>query len=174
MLGAVCLLSACAGMAGPREYEVPLSALQASLDQRFPLNSRFLEVFDIRLNSPRLALQPAANRLQASMELSIAPPFVKNGWKGSFMLSGMPGIDPARNAVVLLDPRIEAMNIDGADPQYSRQINRIGSLLVEQVFRDMALYQFNPGDFRYGGTSFFPTKINARENGLVVTFEPVR
>lgn len=167
-------LAACASMMGLRDVEVPLSRLQASLEKRFPFNSRYLELFDIQLSSPRLALQPDGNRMLASFDASIAPGWLKRSWQGNFALSGVLAIDPARNAVVLTDPRVETLNMHGLDDKYARQLVKIGSLLAEEVFRGMPLYTFQPEDFRYGGTTFFPTKINTYRDGLVVSFEPVK
>ncbi|TCS36838.1 uncharacterized protein DUF1439 [Paucimonas lemoignei] len=167
-------LTACAGMLGPRDVDVPLSKLQASLEKRFPFNSRYLELFDIQLSSPRLSLQPNGNRVVTSFDASIAPAWLKRSWQGNFALSGVLAVDPAKNAVVLTDPRVESLNINGLDDKYARQLTKVSSLLTEEVFRNMPLYTFQPEDFRYGGTSFFPTKINTQSNGLVVTFEPVK
>lgn len=169
-----CLLAGCASLIGPRDIDVPLSTLQASLEKRFPFNSRYLELFDIQLSSPRLALQPEGNRVVTSFDATIGPVWLKRSWQGSFALSGVLAIDAARNAVVLNEPRVETLNINGLDTRYSSQLARIGGLLVEEVFRGMPLYTFQPGDFRYGGRSFLPTKINTYSNGLVVSFEPVK
>ncbi len=168
------LLTACASMLGPRNVDVPLATLQASLERQFPFNSRYLEIFDIQLRTPQLSLQPGSNRVVTSFNASIAPAWLRRSWEGNFALSGVLALDPARNAVVLTDPRVETLNIDGLDPKYSRQIGIIGGLLAEQVFQGIPLYTFQPDQFRYAGTSFFPTKINTHSNGLVVTFEPVK
>lgn len=168
------VLAACAGMLGPREVDVPLSKLQASLEKRFPFNSRYLELFDIQLSSPRLSLQPNSNRVLTSFDAAIAPAWLKRSWQGNFALSGVLAVDPAKNAVILTDPRVETLNINGLDDKYARQLTKISGLLAEEVFRGPPLYIFQPDDFRYAGTSFFPTKINTQSNGLVVTFEPVK
>jgi hypothetical protein len=168
------LLSACAGMMGPREYTVPLHKLQESMSRKFPFNNRYLDLLDINISNPRLAMQPQSNRLVTSMDALVAPPFLQKSWKGTFTLSGGLRFDAGRNAIMLSDPRVEGFAIDGLDPLYSRQIAKVGSLIAEQLFRDTPLYTFRPDELRYGGTSFLPTKINARANGLVVTFEPVR
>lgn len=171
---AATVLGGCAGLLGPRNVEVPLSTLQASLERRFPFNNRYLELFDIQLRTPRLSLEPGTSRVVTTFDAAIAPAWLKRSWQGSFALSGMLGLDPARNAVILVDPRVDTFNLNGVDPAYSRQVAKIAGLLAEQVFRDMPLYTFQPDDFRYGGTTFLPTKINTGTNGLVVTFEPAR
>lgn len=174
VLLATLLLTSCAHLLGPRDVEVPLSTLQASLNNRFPLNNRYLELFDINISSPRLAFQPGTNRIVTTLDAAIAPMWIKKSWKGNFALSGVLALDSARQAVILTDPRVENMNIDGVDPSYANQVAKIGGFLATQVFKDIPLYTFTSHDFRYGGTSFFPTKINTKTNGLVVTFEPVR
>lgn len=173
-LAATLLLTSCASFLGPRDVELPLWQMQEALNRKFPFNSRFLEVFDIYVSNPRLTIQPETNRIVTSMDASVAPPFIQRAWKGSFTLSGMLALDPARRAVVLADPRLENFALDGLDASYSRQVTRIGALLAEQLLRDMPLYTFSEQDFRYAGTSFYPTRINARPGGLVVTFEPAR
>jgi hypothetical protein len=168
------VLAACANLLGPRQVEVPLATLQASLDKKFPFNNRYLELFDIRLGSPRLSLQPGTNRLVTTLDAGIAPSFLKKSWQGNLALSGVLTIDPVRQAVVLADPRVESFQVDGVEPTYAPHIRKLGGVLVEQLFRDLPLYRFHPDDFRYAGTSFLPTKINTTSNGLVVTFEPAR
>lgn len=172
-LGAL-LLVGCASLLGPRDMEVPLATLQSSLEKRFPFNSRYLALFDIELSAPRMMLQPDTNRVVTSFDAAIAPAWLKRSWQGNFALSGELAIDPAKNAVIMTNPRVEALNIAGMDDKYSSQMKKIGSLLAEELFRGMPLYTFHPNEFRYGGTSFLPTKINTRVNGLVVTFEPVK
>jgi hypothetical protein len=168
------LLASCASLLGPREVEIPLARLQQSISTRFPFNSRFLELLDVRVTNPRVSLQPETNRILTSMDTSITPPFTDKSWSGSLSISGQLQIDPSRNALVLTDPHVENLAIDGLDSPYARQITRIAGLIGEQLLKDRPLYTFQPNDFRYGGTNFFPTRITAKATSLVVTFEPAR
>jgi hypothetical protein len=173
-IAAALLLAACATLLGPREVEIPLARLQQSIANRFPFNNRYLELLEVRVTNPRITLQPDTNRIVTSMDTSIAPPFTDKSWSGSLSISGQLQVDPSRNALVLADPRVENLNINGLDSPYAKQIARVAGLVGEQLLKDLPLYTFQPGDFRYGGTNFFPTKIAARASGLVVTFEPVK
>lgn len=170
----VLALSSCATLLGPRDVEIPLARLQESLASRFPFNNRFLDLLDIRIANPRLSLQPDSNRVLTSMDASVAPPFMNKSWNGNLSVSGQLRVDPARNALVLAEPRVESFNINGLDPLYANQIGKVGSLLAEQLLKDMPLYTFRPEEFRHAGTNFNPTKITTRANALVVTFEPAR
>ncbi|HEY0843938.1 MAG TPA: DUF1439 domain-containing protein [Noviherbaspirillum sp.] len=168
------VLSSCATMLGPRDVEIPLVRLQESLSNRFPFNNRILELLDIRITNPRLSLQPDTNRVLTTMDAAVAPPFMNRSWNGNLAISGQLRVDPSRNALVLAEPRVESFNISGLDPLYANQIGKVGSLVAEQLLKDVPLYTFRPEDFRYAGTAFNPTKITTRANALVVTFEPAK
>lgn len=173
-LAAALLLASCATLLGPRDVEIPLARLQQSIANRFPFNNRYLELLDVRVTNPRVTLQPDTNRIVTSMDTSIAPPFTDKSWSGSLSVSGQLQVDPSRNALVLADPRVENLAINGLDSPYAKQITRVAGLVGEQLLKDLPLYTFQPNDFRYGGTNFFPTKITTKASGLVVTFEPAR
>ncbi len=174
ILTTVVLLGACASLFGQRNVEVPLALLQEKMAERFPFNSRYLEIFDIHLSNPKLSLQPDTNRILTTVDASISPSFLKQGWTGSFTVSGRLTVDSERRALVLAEPRVENLNMPGLDNRYGQQVVRIGNLLAEEVLRNLPLYTFTEDKFRYAGTSFTPTKITTRNNGLVVTFEPVK
>ncbi|OGG44184.1 MAG: DUF1439 domain-containing protein [Candidatus Handelsmanbacteria bacterium RIFCSPLOWO2_12_FULL_64_10] len=167
-------LSACASLLGPRDVEFPLAKLQASLNNKFPFNNRYLALFDVNVSKPKLALQPDTNRVVTTMDASIAPPFMKSTWQGSFTISSALQFDAARNAIVLVDPRMEKMEMAGIDPGYSRQIAKLGGLLAEEILNGATLYTVPPEQLRYAGVSFLPSKISARSDSLVVTFDPVK
>ena len=173
-LGLTLLISACAGLLGQRNVEVPLAQLQEHLANRFPFNSRYLEIFDVHLSNPKLSLQPDTNRVVTTIDASIFPSFLNQPWNGSFTLSGRLAVDAERRALILAEPRMENLDLAGLDNRYAKQALRIGGLLAEEVLRNVPLYTFTEDKFRYAGTNFMPTEIATRHNGLVVTFEPVK
>jgi hypothetical protein len=174
LLAAPLLLSSCATLLGPRDLEIPAWRLQEALANHFPFNSRVLELMDVRVTNPRVTLLPQTNRILTSMDAAVAPPFMKKSWLGNLAISGQLRFDPARSALVLADPRVETFDVQGLDPLYANQIRRVGSLLAEQMLRDVPLYTFRPEQLRYAGTRFNPTRIVTRAGSLVVTFEPER
>lgn len=168
------LLASCATLLGPRDMEISLARLQESIASRFPFNSRYLDLIDIQVTNPRVKLLPDTNRILTSMDASVAPPFLKRSWNGNLSVSGQLRFDPARNALVLAEPRVEQFAVNGLDPLYANQITKVGALLSEQLLKDLPLYTFRPEEFGYAGTRLIPTKITTRSNSLVVTFEPAR
>ncbi|WP_075111714.1 DUF1439 domain-containing protein [Noviherbaspirillum massiliense] len=168
------MLSACASLLGPRNVDIPLSRLQEAVARKFPFDYRYLELFDMHLANPQVSLQPDSNRILTSMDAAVTPPFLKQKWQGNFAISGQLKFDPARNALVLAQPRMERFALDGVDSPYANRIARAASELAEQLIGEVPLYTFAPDDLRYGGTRFSLSKITTKRDGLVVTFEPAR
>lgn len=168
------LLASCASVFGPRQVELPLYKLQAGMERRFPLNNRVLELFEIQLTRPQLALLPETNRVALTMDASVAPPFLKKSWVGTMAMSGRLYVDAARGAVMMAEPRVDQVAIDGMDSSGQRQVTKVANLLVDQLVRDTPVYSFRQEDLRYAGVQFVPTRITAARNALVVTLEPVR
>ncbi|MDP9107612.1 MAG: DUF1439 domain-containing protein [Pseudomonadota bacterium] len=166
------LVTACAGLLGPRDLVIPVDRLQNSLARRFPLVQHPLDLIDMRLTNPQLALQPDSNRMSLHLDAALAPAFTQRTWRGGFTLSGVLELDPARHAVVLTQPRIEQLAFDGLDAAIAEALARAAGILASQILRDTPLYTFGADEFRYGGSQFTPTHIVTTASGLKVTFEP--
>lgn len=171
---AALLLISCVTLLGPKEVVLPLAKLQTSIDRKFPFKQRYFELFDITAANPRLALQANTGRVVTTIDAALAPSFMHEAWKGTFTLSGVLTIDPVRRAVLMADPRLDNISIDGVSQNASSQIAKVGRLFAESMVKDMPLYTFGADEFNYAGMRFIPTKIVTRSDALVVTFEPSR
>ena len=172
--GAALLLAGCASVIGPRQIELPLEKLQASLGAKFPIRQRYLELLDVTVSNPRLQLSPDTNRITTTMDAGIAPVFMRKTYGGSFTLSGMLAIDNARHAVVLREPQMERLTLEGVDDKLTGQLANVSGLLAQRTLGDVAVYVFEPGQLRYAGVQFTPTRITTTARGLMVTFEPIK
>jgi hypothetical protein len=146
------LLASCANLVGPRRVELPQARLQAGLERRFPLHNRMLELFDVQLTHPRLTIQPETDRVALTLDVSVAPPFLRQSWSGTMALSGRLVLDASR----------------------ARDLGHAADLLVSQLVRDMPVYTFRTEDLRYAGIQFMPTSLRTEPGALVVTLEPQR
>ena len=173
-LAAGSMLASCASLLGPRQVELPLYKLQASIERRFPLNNRVLELFEIQLTRPQLALIPETGRIALTMDASVAPPFLRKSWTGTIAMSGGLRLDAMGSGVVMVDPRVDRVAIDGMDDLRQRQMAKVASLLVDQALRDVPVYTFRPEDLRWAGVQYVPRGIAVTRNALVVTLEPAR
>ena len=165
------LLASCSSLIGPRQVDLPLHKLQAGLDKRFPINERLLELFDVQLTRPQLAIQPEQDRVALAVEASVAPPFAR-AWTGNIAFSGRLYVDPGRAAVMMAEPRVDSLRL--GNPEAERHLTRVANGLIDTVARDMPVYSFEQKDLRYAGVQFVPTRIQTTRTGLVVTLEPAK
>jgi len=168
------LLASCASLIGPREVEIPLSKLQAGLDRRFPLHNKVMSLLDIDLTHPQLALLPESQRVALTMDVSVAPPFVRQSWHGTLSLSGRLVADLSRNAVVLSETHVDRVAIDGVDDERQRQFGQAANVVVDKLLRDISVHDFRPEDLHYAGVQFVPTGIVVKPDALVVNVAPVK
>lgn len=167
-------LAGCAGLVGPRQVELPLGRLQQGLERRFPLNKRILELFDVELTRPRLALPPDSGRVALTMDARVAPPFAGRAWTGSLTMSGRLVLDAAGGAVVISETRVDRLAFDGIDAARQEQLAKVANLVADKLIRDLPLYQFRPEDLRYAGVQFMPSQLATTPGALVLTLTPVK
>jgi hypothetical protein len=170
-LAAAAALSSCATILGPREVDLPLSRLQAGIDRRFPMDNRLLELFDLRLSRPQLAILPG-DRVALTVDASVAQSFLRNPLSGSLAFSGRLVVDQAKNGVYLAEPRLERFTINGMDESVSRQLSRAANGLLDRAVLDIPVYSFRMDELRYAGVQYVPTRIATTATGLRVSLEP--
>ena len=168
------LLASCASLTGPRRVELSEAKLQAGLERRFPLRNRLLELFDVQLTRPQVAILPQSDRVALTMDMSVSPPFLRQSWTGTMTLSGHLYVDAARSGVFLADAHVDRFDIEGMDGARARDLGRAADVLMNQLVRDVAIYSFRTEDLRYAGVQFVPTRLDTIPGALVVTVEPAR
>ncbi|TFW31153.1 DUF1439 domain-containing protein [Massilia horti] len=173
-MAACAMLASCASFVGPREVDIPLYRLQAGLDRHFPLDNRALELFDIQLSRPELAILHDRDRVGLTMRADVAPFFLRQSWHASLTLSGRLYLDPSRNGVFMAEPSVDHLAIDGADDMNQRQLTKVANLVLDKVVRDVPLYSFHMEDLSYAGVQFVPTSIRTVPGALRVRLEPVK
>jgi hypothetical protein len=168
------MLASCASLSGPRRVEISQAKLQAGLERRFPLRNRLLELFDVQLTVPRIAIQPESDRVALTLDMSVSPPFLRQSWSGTMTLSGHLYIDATRSGVYMADAHVDRFDIQGMDSVRARDLGRAADVLMNQLVRDVPIYSFRMEDLRYAGTQFVPTRLDTIPGALVVTVEPAR
>ncbi|MDP5008754.1 MAG: DUF1439 domain-containing protein [Glaciimonas sp.] len=166
-------------MIGPRDVNFPLNKLQQSLDNRLPFSKKYFGLIEVTATHAQLALQAEQastqgknGRILVDMDVTMGFPLINKPWPGKLLVSGVLSVDAARNAVVLNDPRVESLTLEGMSKAYTSQTTQIGGALVGELLQKVPLYTFKPDDLRFAGVAFLPTKIVTNVQGLIVTFVP--
>jgi hypothetical protein len=157
----VAVLLACLAVALPAsagynfwtgEYTFTRADLQQALDKRFPATLSYAQVISVQLSHPRLSLDATGNRLITRVDARLtnavmpSPPV-----NGSLSLNSGIRYDATRHAMLLDNPTVENVQVDGVDGQYNQQLNAIGAVAAQQLLKDYPIYTFRPDELRVGG-----------------------
>lgn len=167
-------LAGCASILGPRSIEISEAQLQQVIARQFPFNNRFLELLDVTVTAPRVTLLPDSNRIGTELELSTTDRFIRNPIRGSLALNYGLRFEPADNTIRLAHVRVERFQIDGAPSGWSRQMDRLGALLAEQLLKDLAIHTLKLEDVQaVQGRGYQPGDIKVTSRGLSFTLNPL-
>lgn len=177
LLPAVWALAGCAALLGPRTIEVPEARLQQAVARQFPLRSRFLDLLDIEVATPRVSLRPESNRLGTEVDLSIGERLLKTPYRGTLAFSYGLRYEPGDHTVRLTDLHVERAELrEAAGPggaAVQRQLDRAGGAVIEKLLGEPVVYTLSEKDLdavqRQG---YRPGDIRVRPGGLTITLLP--
>ncbi|MBP7881836.1 MAG: DUF1439 domain-containing protein, partial [Candidatus Methylopumilus sp.] len=93
---------------------------------------------------------------------------------GKLDISGKLRFDTATNSVVLDDPKVESLNLDGLGSQYGEFLNVIAKKLGGEMLNGLPLYTVKPEDLKVGSMQYNPKDMQITDKGLQITLSPVR
>lgn len=156
-----------------REVDVPLDRLTAAISRRIGDERRVLEVFRVRIDDPKLAADPAAQRLRADFALTLTHPFSSRPLTGRAAVSGALGYEAQTNQVVLLEPRIDRLDLD-AVPAALREITaRLASTLSRELVGSFPLISLKERDLSTMGRDYRVAGFEVVEAGVRVKLRAV-
>jgi hypothetical protein len=169
------VLTACSSMRpGPRQVDVSERRLLALVAKQFPVQRRYLELFEVTLSDPSLRLMPEVNRIgtrlnfAASTVLNRAQP-----WLGQLELSY--GLRyQASDLTVRLDAvRLEGFQLAGVPSSYASALSGAGTQLAENLLQDLVVHRFKPEDLRrVDGMGYQPGTLTVVPGGLRLQLDP--
>lgn len=171
---AVMALAGCAGLAGPKVVTLDEAELARLMAKNFPLERRALEVLELRVDAPRVTLLPQSNRLATEFEVQALERLSARRYFGRMAMEYALRYDETAQAVRLADVRVRRLQFDGAAESLQPLVDRLGSLLAEQVLRDAVIYRFRPEDLeRAGRRGWRPGAVTVTERGVEITLMPL-
>jgi len=151
------------------EYTFTRDELQQALDKRFPATLRYAQVVSVQLSHPRLVLDEAANRVTTQVDAQMSNALVPTPpVNGTLALNSGIRYDAARRAVLLDNPTVQDVQVQGVDPQYGQQLNAIGAVVARELLRDYPIHTFGPDELRVGGKEVVPGAITVAGDGIRV------
>ncbi|GAB3627325.1 hypothetical protein PTE30175_02011 [Pandoraea terrae] len=151
------------------EYTLTRQELEHAVGQRFPATLRYGQLVSVELTHPHLLFDPATNRITTEVDAQMANLLLQGvPIKGTLAISSSLKYDPAQRAVLLDNPNVERVRVDGMPAEYGEQLNAIGGVVATQVLNQYPIYKFKPEQLRYGGREVEPGAITVLPDGLKV------
>ena len=174
MTGTTLVLLGC-GSLGPRTVELSQARLQELVARHFPVDKRLLDVIDLTLESPRVGLQPEANRISVEVALRAnGGGAIQTRLSGSLLVSEGVRFEPSDNTVRLVDVQVERFVIDGLPASWQRQLDRLGKPLARGLLEDQVLYTLRPKDVAaLEGRGLRPGDLRVTASGVEITLVAV-
>lgn len=168
-LGASAWLSS--AHAQPR-YAVSTAQLQAAVAEKFPLRYPIAGLFDLALQTPRLCLLPATNRINADIPVEAAGEALRRSYAGNFDLDFALRYEASDKTLRAYQIQVNALRFPGLRAEVSEMLNTYAPVLAAQALREVVLHQLTAKDLAMADTmGLEPGEITVTENGLVISFK---
>lgn len=166
-------LNGCAIM-GDRTFNITEAQLQKKLNERLAIPISLLKIFDVNLSNSTVRFDNQTGRMFTSLDTSLSSVLSNQVLAGKLDISGKLRFDVATNSVVLDDPKVESLNLDGLGSKYSEFFNLIAQKLGGEMLNGLPLYTVKPEDLTVGSTRYSPKDMKITDKGLQITLSPVR
>jgi hypothetical protein len=154
---------------------VTLSAreIEHLLERRFPLERRLLELFDVTLARPRLALWPQRNRLAAAFDFEARERLLGTRSQGRLDFDAALRWQASDRSLRLWQVRVQEFSLDRTGRAPRSGAERLGGALVERVLEDLPIYTLSEERAeRLRREGWVPGSVNVTAHGVEVTLEP--
>jgi len=153
------------------QFTIAQPELQAQVETRFPLGFPYPPLFDVRVQRPRLGLNPGEQRVSITVDVLVRSAFVPQALKGLLTISSKLRFDAASRSVRLVDPDADRIDFQGLAPADARQLQAIGQAVAQDALQDWPLHTFRPEELTMGSRVFRPGEITVQDAAISITVD---
>lgn len=152
-------------------YRVPETKLQASLDEKLPLEKTYLKVFAVSLNNPRVDLDKETDRVKGGLDISVtigALGFSRQ-FDGTVDASGSVAYVPEEGAFYVKDPAVENLTLPGVPDRYQTQVDAAAARAIEDFYATHPVYRLEGRTSKEKAARMLLKTVDVDGDTLVVT-----
>ncbi len=168
---AAIILAACAT---DRTVNISEAQVQEMLNKKLALPISVLKIFDVNLSNSLVRFDKTTGRMNTTLDTSMSSQLLGKTLAGKLGISGKLRFDAPTQSIVLDDPKIEHLTLDGAGSKYNDLLNALATSVGGEMLNGLTLYTVKPEDLKYGGTTYSPKDMVVTDNGLQLTLTPQR
>lgn len=165
------LLSACATM-GDQKVLISEALVQQKLNERLSVPIALLKIFNLQLSNTQVSFDETTNRMQVALDSELSSSLFKDHYTGNAVISGRVDYDPQRQAVVLKEPAVEALDFDALNTKQVDLFSAFAKTIGSEMLNGLVLYKVDPADLNVNGTHYVPKSLDMTAQGLQITLSP--
>lgn len=166
-------LAGCAAWLGPRTIVISDAELSQRLATRFPLERRWLELFELRMSNPRVSSDARSGRLRVEVDIGVGQRLIDHHLAARLLVSVRPRYEAGDHSIRITDVSVDARQIDGAAASMLGGAAPWVSALLAQVLEDRTIYRLNASQLaEIERQGLVLRKLVVGERGLELGFEP--
>ena len=154
-------------------YTVSAQQLQEAVAQRFPMHYPVSGLLDLTLQTPRLRLIPALNRLGTEMVIDATGPALARSSTGTFDVDFALRYEASDQSIRAYQLRVNSLRLSGLPPGPSALLEAYGPSIAGQTLQEVVVHRLKPQDLMVAdGLGLEPGTITVTAKGLVIGFVP--
>lgn len=156
------------------EYTLSRQDLQRGLAGQFPRDLSYYDLAGIRLSDPRMTFDGQKNRIITRFKARLSSPLLlAEPLNGIMIVSSGLRYDTGTRSVLLIQPKLEKIEVPGLPADVLAQINMMGATISEQMLNNYPLYTFRPEQLKLNGQRFEPGNITINSDAIIVEIRPL-
>lgn len=169
----VLFFTGCATM-NDRTVSITEAQVQQKINERLTIPISLLKIFDVNLSNSLVKFDSKTGSMKTTLDTNLSSQLSNKVITGKLGISGKLRFDPVTNSIVLDEPKVENLNLDGLDSKHGDIFNLIAQTLGGGMLNGLTLYTIKPEDLKIGSTQYKPKEMLITDKGLQMTFSPVR
>ncbi|MEO1240677.1 MAG: DUF1439 domain-containing protein [Pseudomonadota bacterium] len=145
--------------------------LRERVDQRLPWTKRYLFIFDVTVDNPRIDLVEGSDRVAGGVDilLNITLGGGELPLGGAVDVSGSVLYQSKDGEFFLTDPEIESVRVQGVPERFSNQANEAISMALREFYRTRPIYSLQGTDASHVAARLVLKDVVVEDEHLVVT-----
>jgi len=164
-----------AGLAGcnanllkPSTVTFTAAEFQSALAKKFPVQKQYYGLINLTVSHPLVSMRPDIKHIAMQFDADLATIGARQVFKSKLNITTSLAYDAATKSIVLQDPRLEKIDVDGMSNGRAQQLNQMAGILISETLQGANIYTFNPDDLHFIGMRLEPESIEITEQGVVV------
>ncbi|MCB1608507.1 MAG: DUF1439 domain-containing protein [Xanthomonadales bacterium] len=152
-------------------FEFTQAQLQEKLSAKMPISRRYLLIFEVTLDNPRVALIESLDRVAAGLDVTLNI-YVNDSpipLGGTLDVSGSIRYDAELAAFFLSDPEIERLQVQGVPQQYSAKVTQVLTRALAEYYQSHPVYTLSRTNAKQAAARLVLKDVQVRGQSLFVT-----